>query len=695
MRQIETRTLGAEHARTHAFQRAQAQREAAAERRNPVQTARIRAAAAAPRSAANVGGQWGPERPLPVIAITAAVLPKGPKTGWVLMFAYPARPGRTDQPTDLARAYLWDPTSGESVPVDPPVDPATGKPTNIWCGGISFLSDGRILVTGGNVNDPLKDYHGINDVFTFDPETLQWKREQPMRQGRWYPTQTLMPDGRTLVLGGNTGPGDPDFAAGFDNRDLEIVSADGTKTVQDPMRLNPLGTQTLQAPSAVGLYPHMYWLPTGRAFVAGPNRRDSWYLAPGTGGRPSAWADPGDLSTGRNWGTSFLDGSRVWVMGGSDDANLEGDGIQPAQKSTEIFDDTLRKFGPGPDMAVARSHANSVILPNGVVATIGGGFGNKGDRELYRWIFSDEQKAAELLNPRTGEVTLGNPQAEGRTYHSTAVLLPDGSIMSAGDDANGPAAAADDPQTTFDERRGEGTGFAADTAEIYRPPYLFNADGSPADRPKIEQAPPRVRNGDMLTVRSSGVPATSAVLIAPGATTHANDMSQRRIELGAGVPRKDGGVDYRVPGVDRAIPGYYMLFLLTPQGTPSTAAFVRVLPPIEPKLAVAGRLPSLKTVRKNGTFKLTVGMSLPGSVTITPRLELSRKGSKKKAYRAIAPSRRVRFTRADRRTVLIRLSKAGRKLLAGRRSGVLVVRSKARLDSKQPLKLLVTRHRLR
>src|SRR3712207_8561087 len=48
---------------------------------------------------------------------------------------------------------------------------------------------------------------------------------------------------------------------------------------------------------------------------------------------------------------------------------------------------------------------------------------------------------------------LGPAQAEERAYHSTAVLLPDGRVLSTGDD-----------------RHGTLTG---DTGEIYSPPYLF------------------------------------------------------------------------------------------------------------------------------------------------------------------------------------------------------------------------------
>ena len=63
--------------------------------------------------------------------------------------------------------------------------------------------------------------------------------------------------------------------------------------------------------------------------------------------------------------------------------------------------------------------------------------------------------------------------------------------------------------------------------------------------------------------------------MAPGATTHANDMNQRYIPLT--VAQRAGGVTLTAPATaDIATPGYYMLFLLNNRGVPSVAKFVRL-----------------------------------------------------------------------------------------------------------------------
>ncbi len=68
-------------------------------------------------------------------------------------------------------------------------------------------------------------------------------------------------------------------------------------------------------------------------------------------------------------------------------------------------------------------------------------------------------------------------QAEERGYHSTALLLPDGRIVSAGDD--GPS----------------DLGGQSDEIEVFSPPYLFKGP-----RPQITSAPDAVPYGSTFGV---------------------------------------------------------------------------------------------------------------------------------------------------------------------------------------------------
>jgi galactose oxidase-like protein len=75
----------------------------------------------------------------------------------------------------------------------------------------------------------------------------------------------------------------------------------------------------------------------------------------------------------------------------------------------------------------------------------------------------------------------------------------------------------------------------------------------------------------------SGPDATRALLVAPGATTHGADMNQRIVPLAVREPVPGKGLNLVAPeGPSSAPPGYYMLFVLKADGTPSVAKFVRL-----------------------------------------------------------------------------------------------------------------------
>ncbi len=197
----ETALLGRAHAAEHAGLRRE---ERAARRAGDIDglsslLATASSAAAAAVVPPEVGGRWNGRFDIPVMGINAAMLP----TGKVMFYAYPNEPGSA--PT--AERGLGGPLEsvawhrfGSFKRVDPPIDPATGRPANIWCSGTSFLADGRVLVTGGNLpvlRLPGAQYAGLNHVYTFNPWTETWTRQPNMAHGRWYPSQMLMPDGRT------------------------------------------------------------------------------------------------------------------------------------------------------------------------------------------------------------------------------------------------------------------------------------------------------------------------------------------------------------------------------------------------------------------------------------------------------------------------------------------------------------------
>ena len=116
------------------------------------------------------------------------------------------------------------------------------------------------------------------------------------------------------------------------------------------------------------------------------------------------------------------------------------------------------------------------------MVTLGGGIGNTVADQNYAIDPNGQQRQVELYDPATKTWRLGPAEIEDRGYHSTALLLPNGRVWSAGDEKH--------PLEP-------GGGWAlTDTAEIYSPPYLFKGP-----RPKIVSAPSELRWGDEFGVQ--------------------------------------------------------------------------------------------------------------------------------------------------------------------------------------------------
>jgi hypothetical protein len=535
-------------------------------------TVAVHAAAALAGDPADVGRWTTGPTPIPVMGINAAMLP----TGKVLFWAYPKNPnpmyngGDTNAPNNSLSA-VWDPSTGETKVILPPLNPQTNERTNLWCSGISLLPNGEVLATGGNLGYT-PDWKGLQRAYIFNPWTETWREVGQMQHGRWYPSQVLLSDGRTLVLQGYDETGTQTY-----NDDVEVFDpATGQFTL-----VGEFSSQALLG----NYYPHTFLMPSGRVLVAGPDRPQNFFFDnPGNDMSITPIPHPAPFQD-RQWGTAvLLPGSasgptKVMMLGGS---WLDSPNGVDAVKTTEVFDeaDAAAGWQFRPSLNVGRGHANTVLLPDGTMVEVGGGKGTTSKSPTTppaQYAASGAEKQVELWNPVTGQWRLGPAQVETRAYHSTAVLLPDGRVVSAGDD--------------YDGTGGAGTGLNSDTLEIYSPPYLFKGA-----RPTVTSAPSSVRWNTRFGVASPTTDVTRAVLMAPSATTHATDMNQRMLNLPI-TKRADGlGYDVTSPlGPTAAPPGVYMLFLLNARGVPSVARWVRLDPnaPPPPKLVAPAKPPAV------------------------------------------------------------------------------------------------------
>lgn len=404
--------------------------------------------------------------------------------------------------------YLYDPVTrtGHSAPA----------PAAIFCGSLTPLSDGRVLAVGGADPNP----RGIQDVWLFNPRTERWVEQAQMANGRYYPTSTRLADGRVVIAAGRQSDGVTN------NPDVEVYTPPAPGSTLGLLRI-------VGGPHATTMYPHQIVMPDGRMLQLEETRSSAL--------NPATWSWtrlPAHRKVGQGSAHLLLPGGpagshRVMLAGG----RLGGLG----QRTAQYFNYGRRGAGwsAGTPMPTRRAHMNLVQVPDGSAYGIGGN---------STGLAAHAQRRAMHYNPRTNRWRNLAAQGTQRAYHSTALLLPDGRIMSAGDNA---------------------PGGGRQRIDFFTPPYLFRGP-----RPKITFAPRQLRYARRFAIRTSGARATRAVLMAPGATTHANEMNARHVPLR--VTRTRSGFTATAPRATVAPPGYYMLFVLTRDGVPSVARWVHV-----------------------------------------------------------------------------------------------------------------------
>jgi len=432
------------------------------------------------------------------------------------------------------RAAVWDP----SGPTESSIT-VQNLAYDVFCSGTAVLPDGRALVVGGTSSYA---FTGDNRASIFNPATDSFVQSQDMVDGRWYGTATALGDGRIMAFSGLSDGGGV-------NNTVEIYSlTDAGNGWTDPVA----------APFTPSLFPRMMLLPDGTVFFTGQGggnqTGNSWRFDPVA----ERWTASAATTGGRVYGSAVLlpllpPSYRPRVM------NFGGSGLS----STEIIDLSAPspRWTPGPTMSAGRIEMNATILPNGKVLAQGGSLSNE--------IPDTSGKTADLYDPASNSYGSGGTAAYSRLYHSTALLLPDATVMSIGSNPGG-------------------RGGYEPAIEIYSPPYLFDAnDQLITARPTITGTSPASGvigyNAPFSVTYTSAAPIGSAVLVRPGSSTHAFDMDQRLVGLCGPAPQPpcagSGTLNLTSPpngGI--APPGYYMLFLLDSAGVPSKAQFIKLSP---------------------------------------------------------------------------------------------------------------------
>jgi hypothetical protein len=418
--------------------------------------------------------------------------------------------------------YVWDPATNAVL--------SLSSVRNIFCGASTLLADGRLFSVGGHT----QLHWGLRAGQTFNATTNQWVTGPDMADPRWYPSVLSLPDGRALVVAGES-------TCDQCNVPIPQIYAPETNS------WSTLSNAFFDFP----YYPHLYVLPDGRVFVPSTTREP--IVSQVLNIAQQTW-------TAVDSAHNFDGGSSVMYLPGKflkTGTSVDPDGpVKNSASKAYVIDMTE----PSPawrqiaSMQFARTYHSMTQLPDGTVLVTGGGTNTNAIG------LSTAVKPAELWDPVTETwTTLGAMQAP-RLYHSVALLLPDARVLVSG---GGRFNTADDPEDQ-------------ESAEIFSPPYLFKGP-----RPIITSAPAQLVYGQDFTIQTPDADRVASVaLMRLGAVTHSANMSQSYLPLtftqGAGTLTVTGPANRNL-----SVPGPYMLFIVDTTGVPSIAAMTRLPSPGE------------------------------------------------------------------------------------------------------------------
>jgi hypothetical protein len=504
-----------------------------------------------------VHGQW---EVLPfnsqVLAIHAAVL----HTGRVLFFSGSGNNTvRVADPTfgnvadGMYTSVVWDPQApaGQNFAHPATIFRQDGRPFDFFCGGDTFLADGRVLSAGGT-----QDYNAGNDLgqreaAIFDPVAEQWASAPPMAGGRWYPQLLLFPDGHVLTVSGKNET----------NGDLNPLFE-----VYNPIAAQWLQHNPPQSPDFTGLpfYAHLFLLADGRVFFSGGRMDDGRPQRPGIMAFAPDHTDfqvvPAIVDpTLRNQSSSVLlppaQDQRVMIIGGG-----PADDRTSATGITEVvaLDEPNPTYQLAMPLSLPRIHLNAVLLPDRSVFVSGGAIIHE-----ETGVAPIARLQSEIYDPTSDTWKPGAVASVIRMYHSVALLMPDGRVLTASGNPPpyGQRAPWQPPQPNEELR-----------IEMYSPPYVFAAT-----RPTIGQVDVEWQYGQAIDITSpQSQNILWAELIRAGVTTHAFDNSQRLVDLPI-VARTPASLTVNTPaGPTIAPPGWYMLFLASQDHIPSAGTWIHL-----------------------------------------------------------------------------------------------------------------------
>jgi hypothetical protein len=503
----------------------------------------------------------------------------------------PGRPG-----DGLIGSAVGGSATGTSTGVEhnPTCTPDTGVENSgdMFCADMSTLADGRIIIVGGSswYNEPgngidtnhgypydvgAMELEGLRSARIFNPALNDFQPAAPMKYGRWYPSSASLSDGKVFVTSGAT----------------KLIKSTQSSQVRRSEVYDPATNAWTEAYSgpqsenSLPFFPRIILAPNGKVFY---------------GGSGQTWGPFGQAGDEALFGLQqfFNLQTRKWEIAGLNPLGARGGDFMVALPMSAPYDSmTLLSYGgtlgppPGGVLATTLSQlttltkngqvtntmtgnlhhgrwfVSGVPLPDGKVLALNGA-----DRdEVFEPGPELAVRTPELYDPATGAWTDMASEARDRTYHNSAILLPDGRVLSGG---HSPVPAFygshHDLMPGVTDNNDKDPSF-----QIWSPPYLFYGP-----RPHLTYAPSHLAWGETTSLRvdDSSTIKSIALMRAPS-QQHVIEANARTLNL-AFSPVDAHSISITVPpdGVV-APPGLYYLFVnrQNPKGlTPSVARMVFV-----------------------------------------------------------------------------------------------------------------------
>lgn len=406
----------------------------------------------------------------------------------------------------------------------------------------------NVYAIGDTISLQKQNYRGLDASYEFDVQTEKYIPTGRLTESRWYPTLVGINGGNVLAVSG---------------LDQHGVIINGKNEMYELSQRAWFDQENLAR--YFPTYPSLFRLKDGRLFYSGSS---TGYGSATDGRQPGIWnladnswvdidglRDPQMTETSTSFLLPPVQEQKVAVVGGGDVGDKP---TSTARFDVVDLDSENPRFEAGQDYPSPARYLNAVTLPTDKVLLTGGSKG-------YRGAGASDLHLSRLYDAKTGKLEKAADNNIGRNYHSTALLLPDGRVLTMGSDP------------LFSDRDNKAPGVFETRMEIYSPPYLF----AETQRPVITAVPDApVQRGTTFRTQVRGGDIAEARMIRPSAVTHVTDAEQRSVELAitpvvGGAP---GMVDLTLDEAEGITPsGWYLLVLIDANGVPSEGSWVQVL----------------------------------------------------------------------------------------------------------------------